>query len=264
MRWIRVILFIFFLLTCSNEAQSQKSSRQTTKVKLSELSPLSLVATFSSPFASTHDFEIIVDEEPSYALIEALSRKPKNTNLSVIIDRPCLAICSRLLLPVADKVVFKENGFAALTDSTAKSVIAGEAELFFDKYNENSSQESLGNIGRQYQENTLQRLKDELEIVVKSGSNYTHLSYHSQARQILKRTLQNKCVPLPNIAVILDERYFRENRIKVLRDRNLPLDTKISYITENIKDVTIVKGFDFTVLYNYKYPDNPSVCMPSN
>lgn len=254
------LLPVFLVLILSGANFGDASERQTTTYKLSDLPTSSLKVTFASPFSSINDLKIVVDRDPTIEVVELLSSRPDNTKLSIIVSQPCIGICSRLLLPIADEVSFEENGFAALTDSTARTAIEGEAVIYFEGVKNGKPEFELGEIKDIYQLQALADLPQEIEIMVKSGKNYTHLSYRTQLRQILMHTLPRKCTPIKGLAIILDESYLKENRINVIKADTLSEKTKVEALKKLIEKPTILKGYQSEILFTYRNPETPEAC----
>ena len=191
--------------------------------------------------ANAHDLSLSSSE-----IIDIFGRE----KFTLVIDGVCSGKCSRLLMPLANDIIFTDNSFAALTDNSINSRGYYITKLVGSK-NKNKtvkasdlSKVSVNEIAK-LKPDYLNKLSDEylpdIEIIKLSAKSVTHLTWHSFVRQNLTRQINQECLPIDSLAVILTPEYFSLNYFRVKGRYALPSDNSIiEQLGQIMTDETII------------------------
>lgn len=161
-------------------------------------------------------------------------------DFNLLVDGICSGECSRLLLPLASKTIFKDGSFAVLTDSAIKSRLAYYADSIINAKNNDAEVidpvKMAAKIGADYQNKLQTDVIKEHAILFHSEVNVTHLYWNSFVSQSLKRS-EFFCPKIRDLGVILTNEYFRENYIPIHRKAPFTLPSD-DYIIKKFKSIT--------------------------
>jgi len=137
-------------------------------------------------------------------------------NFSLIIDGICWGMCSRLLLPLSDEVVFTKNSVAVLSDSSIDSWTHNGIKIVmpdtFNSHKTATPHSGPKSFKESYEYKVRHTYLVDIELLLDTRVNIAHLTWHTSMRQVLKNK-HPECLPIRSFAVILTPKYLRVNGI---------------------------------------------------
>jgi len=177
-------------------------------------------------------------------------KKIERTKTTLIIDGICSGDCSRLLAPLADRIILKERAFIALTDSSIPSRYAFfgakiHESIFLEK---GMTLNEMKALSEKYTIEKNEKFVEEVRLIANTHVNLSHLQWHSQVRQTLKHT-QSNCWPVKSLIIILTPSYLKENGFNISGDKTPPVKSEILNIIEPLYESPIsLYSYDQTPL----------------
>lgn len=145
---------------------------------------------------------------------------------SVIVDGLCVAECSRLFLPLASNILFKNSAIVALTDSTSKSQIKFHGKNLGVSGGFISVNDFLSSI------KTYGEIKDNdsrIEFILNKHSNADpiHQNWHAFFAQTINAT-NHECKGVKPLVIVLTPKYFSQNSLSLRNSKTyVPPNDKV-------------------------------------
>jgi hypothetical protein len=256
MRYLVICFFIAFAVFASST-----EAKQAVPLCEKQIAQLNLDLTAERPICINAETEAknVSDLNSDFKYVFAFNAHDLNFSSSeiidlfgsdkiiLVIDGMCAGKCSRLLMPLARKIVFTKGSFAALTDNSINS-----RGYYIRKYAGPKIKNNTINVSdaiklkTDYSNKISGEYLADLEIMELAAKNVTHLTWHSFVRQSLVRQINRKCLPVDSLAVILTLEYYRLNSLRVKGRYVLPSDDSI------IKQVNQTMPGKNIMIYSYQ------------
>ncbi len=195
-----------------------------------------------------NNYVILINKSEQIELSPEMKKNLSKIDFNLFIHGVCAQDCSRLLIPLATKIYFTPDSFAMLDNSTVVSNLRFMAKKLNLTPTEtiSISNEKFFTAQADYEAYLNNHYLTDFNLLAKTQTNVTHLTWHSFALQQLKRGENSKCWSKKKFGVILTPNYFWENSARVNKHYSLPNKSSI------IKSVNEAFGTKHTLIYSYE------------
>lgn len=159
----------------------------------------------------------------------------------------CAGACSRLLVPLASFIEFRDDGLAVLTDSSAinKSQFTQARLGNFEQGPIKIERNFIQNSKRSYNETYAKELSQDIMLISGTYTSIDHLLWHTHVYQSLKFRPTGRCSH-ETLAVIMTKRYISGNITNVVGQYDIEDDKSIALLRETFGDKIVVSKTYFS------------------